>query len=289
MNSTSSSRCPRGLLLALLVAWAPVPAAFAQGLTLIEARNDSTPAYENVSQWTATRFESLLTVAPPVQEADSTSIQLRLSWAVAREDSLIAEPFLLPTTTLGWRMVLRVEDPFEQGYSLDVDSRSRGTLGAQAQDLALLYLNGHTPFAFAFYEEFDTQPTALPAAGLAAGWMSAGLIDADGRRLTLDRAGAAEVGSFRGTRSFLFVLEPVALQLALEPLFGATAWQQFGRRLSGADWRFADPEPGTDVLDLGQFFRVTATFNPSPIPEPATYWLMALGAGALLWRQRRAH
>jgi hypothetical protein len=283
MKHQRSLRC---LALALLTA-ALATTALAQGMTLIEARNDSTADHTGTTIYGGeTLFRSAVSVNTPTLVANVASIDLRLSWLAGNQPHFGPSTTPLPTTNLGWSLVLRIEDPLEQGYSLDVGARLRGALGAQSDGLVLVVGNEVAGLRFGVWEAFASAPIELDGAALRGGRFEGLPPTNDPERVVIDQSGAAEVGRFRGTRSFLFYLEPAALQLDAVTYDTAYAWQQFGQLAPTLEWSFANPGPGSDASDLGQFFRVSATFNAAPVPEPGSLALLAAGGVLLLLRQR---
>jgi hypothetical protein len=273
-------------LLAALLALSLAPTALAQGMRLVSADNDSSPDTTDFRPLSTTHFESVLRVAPPVMDERSVSIELSLRWQVIHDYQAGAVIDLAPDPTLAWAMTLHVDDPLAQGFKLEVGSHLRGSLGTWSREIGMLHANTLPDFSFGFYEMFATQPTPLPDVRLEGSALDVGGVTLLDRRITLNQGGTAKLGHYRGSQSFLFFLRPVSLDVGVSSLYGSSyAWQQFGRTTTDPAWAFANPLPGIDPADLGQFFRVTATFPTAPVPEPAT-WL-SLAAGLALLGARR--
>lgn len=257
----------------------------AQGLTVLDSRNGSSDAFLDLHPAHAYRFASALEVSALAADAHTQGVELRLSWMMAA----LHEPNGLPVIdlhpTIGWTLTLRVEDPHEQGYRLDVDTRLRGLLGGSVHPVGTAELSVPA-LRYGYYEVFDTVPAPLPGAGSPAQDLSVVGNDLEGRRL-VDAGGSADLGRYRGTRSFLFFLEATDLRLFT---FGTNAdvlaWQQFGQVTDVSRLAFANPDfSGLEGDSLGQFFRVSATFDAAPVPEPAS-WALLAGGGLLLMARR---
>jgi PEP-CTERM motif len=274
------------LLLGTVLAMATMPHARAQGLSVLDATNRSDSGFTVDEPHHSVQFSSRLQVSAPVNTGLTSEVDLRLSWLLAATHEMggAVPPDLTPQ--IGWGLTLRVHDPLDQGYSLNVDTRLRGVAGAQ-----MTYPTGASTdlpaLRFGVYEMFATTPTPLPGAATSAHGVDPITVQLE--RVEVDDGGSERVGQFRGTRDFLFFLESTALNLvARSPTADSSlAWQQFGVATNDLDLAFANPLPSDpDLQNLGQFFRVSASFNAAVVPEPGSWALLAAGLGLLALRRR---
>jgi len=286
-RSIASLQAARHLLavLALLAA----PGVQAQGITVQDWSNNSEPDFVINEPGVAAQFRTALDVSRPVTTGLTTSVDLHLSWILASFHERPDSPGLdQQSPMVGWALSLRVDDPLRQGYSLDVNTRLRGILAASTTNTSSVS-NIVQPMTPSFYDVFSNPPRPLPGINTVAAVVSLDSDDSRGRAEP-NQTATDSVGRYTGTREFLFFAPESELRLFTFSLDDGytNGWQQFGRTTQNPQLAFANPaQTDPDLRDLGYFFRVSATFNAAPVPEPATWLLLASGAGLMMLKRRR--
>jgi hypothetical protein len=275
------------LAAACLTCWAAADAQ-AQGITVLDRRNDSTPASLLDLANAASAFDSDLQVSRPTLSDHVAQLDLHFSWQAAALAGPLPSGLVNLFPALGWSLTLRVDDPLDQGYTLRVDGLLRGVLAASMDSAgtsnALL-----SRLDVEVFEPFATTPRLLP--GVSTGDLGVDQFNAGDERREIRQRGSDTVGRYVGTRSFLFFVQPltsVVSALTATPGNNGYAWQQFGQAAPNLRLSFANPQPGDPVIeDLGQFLRFSAEFNAAPVPEPGTWALLAAGLGVVVLRGYR--
>lgn len=280
--------------IALALGMLAATSAQAQGVTVLDQRNTSSPDTRlDLSDGSITLFGTALAVSAPVTSGLTHTVDLRLSWlALTVSESPLPPILALTGSSVGWSLTLRVEDPLSQGYALTVGTRLRGLMAITSDGDTASGFSGVDPLLPVAQEAFAPSPDSLPGADIARQTQVVSPGDPAGQwRVSVNEAGQQRVGRYTGTRDFLFYLPDTPLLMGtystfdLDPIY---AWQQFGRGTNDPALAFANPSQSDPRLeDLGYFFRASATFNAAPVPEPATWLLLAGGAGFMMLTRRR--
>jgi hypothetical protein len=277
----------------LLGALAAVPAAtLAQGITVIDSRNDSGPglAFDDVNR--TLEMRTVLTLETSTVEGNRAHLRQRFSFMAGGRAYPGGDPFgaTVGPADIGWSLELRVDDPQNQGYTLEVTSRLRGLLGVGLNEfLANTQSQANLPaMRLQVWEAFAAAPIALPQASSPSRSLQVDDLGSERRLVTF--TGEQALGSFVGTRRFLFQLAPEALYAHLSnSLGGGHTWLQFGEAPTLPGLEISLPSAGEPSLtEMGHVFELEARFQP--VPEPAAWLLLALGLPLVLRcpKRRRA-
>jgi hypothetical protein len=268
-----TDRLPRILALLLLAA---AGLAAAQGIVVQDLRDDSSTEPDFDGPRLDLRFSSRVTTQAPTRVGDRAELQLRHVWSLGTVTDTVTsiQGF---DRELGWSLTLQVHDPGQRGFELQVRSQQRGLLGA-AVDTAGVASAELPGMDIWVYEMFAPTPRHLP--GLSSRDARTQVINGVDR-LLVDQIGSATIGRYRGTHSFLFYLAPATANTTPQSFVAgsdAYAWLQFGRGTTEPQMAFMNPGPGAPPLDtLGQFLSFRVDYAASPVPEPASWALLAAG------------
>jgi hypothetical protein len=259
----------------------------AQGITHIVSDNRST-ANSSVSDASgASEFGSRTSFQPAVLDDHVASFTHRMAWF----GGVYADGGFVRTQAaeLAYSVTFTVQDPHHWGYTLSLGSDLRGVL--QALGGAPLFASATlNSLRLSVLPAFEAAPINLPALTtpeLQA--HSAGPIPED--ETSANRSDRSTVGRWRGTRSFLLIIDsdPSGWQAFGFGTTPALSFMQFGMAPRAtellAGYYTGNGSPAID--DLGHFVTVRAVYDIAPVPEPATALLWTCGLAALWMRARK--